>query len=636
MTKLEELLKITKNGTTAYHIVKTLEYLGFKAYGIKQNTIEKTNQPFIANVTVNSSYKHFIVVYKAEEKYLLIADPANKIKKISYNDFYNISSGVIIKMYPNKIIINEKPKTIKNILSLINLNKKETLKIGFISIIITILSIVITFFFKILLDNINNSLNQIIIFFIIIIIIKVFLDYIRYKILIKFTNDIDKNLTNKIFKKIIKLPYRYYHNHTTGEIITKINDLNILKDIIGKIILICFINIPFSLITSIILININKDLFKITLIITLLYFLIICIYHKKIIIQIDKTLNSKANINSFMTETINGFETIKGINVENKIISEFNEKNNRYIKNQIKLDKILNKQKFFKDLIDNLSNAIILILGIYLVKQNELTLSTLIAYTSLITFFQEPVKDVIDLDFQIKKSLSSLERVLDIIEIKKKKSKTENSKGLIINNLSFSLNDIDNILNNINLEIDQGEKVLITGKSGSGKSTLLKIIKGYYNDYQGQIKKPNEKQIIYISSKESLFTGTINYNLTLKSSDNLKQIKKICFTDEIIKDNDLNYNMLLEEDGINISQGQKQRIILARSLHNFNILLIDEALNAIDINLERKILKNLFKKYKNETIIIVSHRINNLDLFDRYVKLENGKIIIDSSLPKEV
>ena len=118
-------------------------------------------------------------------------------------------------------------------------------------------------------------------------------------------------------------------------------------------------------------------------------------------------------------------------------------------------------------------------------------------------------------------------------------------------------------------------------------------------------------------------------NVTLDNNDTdlFLEIAKICELEEIVKDENTGYNMLIEENGFNISGGQKQRIVLARSLmQNFNILLIDEGLNQVDINLERKILKNIFKRFKNKTILIISHRLENMDLFDQVVELNNGKI----------
>ena len=127
----------------------------------------------------------------------------------------------------------------------------------------------------------------------------------------------------------------------------------------------------------------------------------------------------------------------------------------------------------------------------------------------------------------------------------------------------------------------------------------------------------------------SLFTDTISNNI---DSDNIIDISKICLIDEIVKNNQLGYNMLIEENGFNLSGGERQRIILARALANeFDILIIDEGLSQVDTNMERKIMKNLFQKYQKQTIIFISHRLDNIDLFDQVIKIEKGQISDDLS-----
>lgn len=210
-------------------------------------------------------------------------------------------------------------------------------------------------------------------------------------------------------------------------------------------------------------------------------------------------------------------------------------------------------------------------------------------------------------------------------------------KGNIkIKNLSLELNN-KNIINNLNLNITEGQKLMIIGKSGSGKSTLFKILMKYYKINRNQIyindidynDYKTSNGIKYISQQEILFTDTLynNVNLDNDDLDKFLEIARICKLDEIIKEENTGYNMLIEENGFNISGGQKQRIILARALmQQFNILLIDEGLNQVDINLERKILKNMFKRFKDKTIIVISHRLENMDLFDQVVELNDGKI----------
>ena len=641
ITKLREMLKTTRDGTTAYHIVETLKELGFTANGIKLNKIQNTNVPFIANVIIENSYKHYIVVYEANQKYLKVADPASGIRKMTYEEFYRIWTGVNIIMHPKQIIAKEKTKSCtKFIIKLITPYKLEILKIGFLSLIITILSIIGSFFFQALIDNINHNLQNIILFFILILFTNIFLIYVRSRFLIKLTNKLDKYLTEDIFEKILKLPYRYYHNHTSGEVISRINDLNYLKNIISKIILTVFIDLPLTIFSGIVLAYLNIFLFLIVLIILTLYVLILFIYNKKINFQIDKVLKTKAGVNSFMVESISGFETVKGLSIENKMKEEFNYKYDHFIKSNKILNNLTNNQMFLKDFINLSGQASLIIFGVILIKSNSLTLSELITYNVLVSFFLNPIRNIIDLDFEIKEAINSLKRVLSLTEFKKEKTKSNLNGDIVFQNFSITLDDVSYILSNINLIIREKSKVLITGESGSGKSTLLKIIKGYYQKYEGKFQIDSKSiydssNIIYIAQKEILFTGTINYNLTLKGSNDLNSIIDICHVKEIINDNELGYNALLEEDGFNISGGQRQRIALARALHDFDILLIDEGLNGLDTNLERKILKKLFAKYKEKTVIIVSHRLDNLDLFNHFIKLDKGQITIDSSLPRK-
>ena len=173
---------------------------------------------------------------------------------------------------------------------------------------------------------------------------------------------------------------------------------------------------------------------------------------------------------------------------------------------------------------------------------------------------------------------------------------------------------------------------MLIGKSGQGKSTLLKILKQYYFTEQVNVNSKNIKnmdlknKITYISQDEYLFTNTLYNNITMNKKINeieLNKILKICCLEEFIKKDNLGLNMLIEENGFNISGGEKQRIILARALITIkDYLFIDEGLSEVDISLERKIIKNIFKYYKNKTIIIVSHRMDNADLFDRIVNLD--------------
>ena len=633
--KLSEMLKLTKNGITAYHIVNTLNELCFNAKGIKQDKLNVTSVPFIAHMIIDNSYYHYVTVYKVTNKYILLADPADKIKKVSFVKFYEEWTGINIVMHPVKPIDKIKNTNYLHTLKdLITPNIKLIFKIAFISIIMTLSAVISTFFFQAIIDDINGEhLKTIYIVFLILILIKILTTYIRNKLLINLTNNFDNYLTKNTFKHIIELPYLYYHSHTTGEIVSKINDLAKAKDTLTKVLLIIMIDIPLTIFSAISLLSINSTLFLIILTMFLFYIVIVFSTRKKLNYQTYNNLKQKAEINSYMTESISAFETIKGINAENSINQTFIIKYNDYLQNSQKLNNFINKILASNDIISNIGQVLIIIVGLILVQNNELSLGMFITYNILTNLFLEPVRNIIDLNFEIKEAINSIRRVLDLYEDKQEKNE-EDISLIRFENLSFTFDDQKYALKNINLTIIKGEKILITGKSGSGKSTLVKLIKGYYANYEGKLLinekvATNNTSINLISQHETIFTGTILDNITLKGNKDLKNIKKISILEEIIRGYHLKDYTLLEENGLNISGGQRQRIALARALQNFNLLIIDEGFSGLDIDLERRLLKNLFNNYSNKTIIVISHRLNNLDLFDRFIKLDNGKIILD-------
>ena len=637
---LNEMLETTKEGVSAFKIIEVSNKIGFKATGIRLNLLELNKSvtlPVIAHVVINN-YNHYIVVYKIDsfKKSVIIADPQSKIKTISFKEFESIWTNVIINLYPVKPIEHRNYEKHLNYKNIILKNKKTIFQLCYISFIYMILSIVASFYMKYVFDNYLSNFHLIFTVFILFIIInlyKIFTNLIRTKILIDLNKNIDIDLSLDIFSKILSLPYGYYRNKTTGEIITRYTELSKIRETISKVLLTLFLDLPLCITSLIIMYFLNSKLTMISLIAVLLYTIIVIAYNRILNDTILEAQIKKAEMNTVLIESINGFETIKGLNLYDYINLKFENKYIKYLKNVIKIDSILNIKENLKEIVNQLIEMIIIFTGVIYVRSETITIGTLMTYNSILVFFLAPIRNLLSLDNSIIESKRIVKRVNEMLK------KEENVKkinivysDILIKSLSFKQNE-KIILNKINLHISKGEKVIITGKSGSGKSTLLKILMNYYNDYQGEIKinginiKSINLKNVYISQNETLFTDTIYNNIVLGNNDsNFSEIVKMCYVDEIINSN-LGYNQIIEENGFNISGGQKQRIILARSIINeFDLLLIDEGLNQIDVELERKILKNLFNKFHDKTIIIVSHRLENMDLYDKLIKLENGKV----------
>ena len=652
-TTLIDMTKTNKNGTTALNIKNTLIELGFEAKGIKCKLKDITKEniilPVIANVTIDNSYKHFIVIYEINfnKKYLVIGDPADKVKKISFDNFNKIFNNVLIVCYPIKNIPLEKNISLYNFLfQIIYPHKKIFSNIFILSLFITIFSIITSFYTEYMVNSLNlYSKNYILFIFYIffsIYILKTISNYFRNKLLLFINQKIDLNLTLNIFNKIIRLPYSYYQNRTVGDIVSRINDLDSVRDMISKVALSIFVDFPLTLVSLFVLLMISKTLFVIGIIILILYFLLIVLFRRIFDDYIRKIQIKKGEATSFMVESISGYETIKGLHLENNIKNKFEKKYVRFLRDIFNYQSIYFFQNLFKELIDNLGFITIIFVGCMLVIDGSINVGKLLSFTYLLSYFLEPIKNIINLDTNIKESKSSLRRILDIATYGKV------NDGLVGNfkcgdiefkNLSFSFNDRDYVFKNLNLTIKNKNKIMVVGESGSGKSTMFKILMKFYNIKNNKvfingIDLNNYKidtinnNILYIGQNGILFNDTLynNLNFDNSSSSRILNICKMCYVDNFI-DKSLGYNMMIEEDGFNLSGGEKQRIVLARALlKKFNILIIDEGLSEVDVDMERKILKNIFNYFKDKTIIVISHRLDNLDLFDNLLKLENGAV----------
>lgn len=653
LESLRNITKTTKEGTNAYNLICAANKIGFSAKGVKceLNDIKKNNiiLPCIANIIVDKSYLHFIVIYEINFKknYLIIGDPADKIKRVSFDYFQQVFNNVLIFLIPTKKIPIEKNINIYSFIFNVIKNHKFLLKqLLSISVFITIFSIANSFYMQYMIEEINNysKSNIFMVFYIFfsIGILKLISDYFRNKILIYLNQKLDLHLIVDNFFKIIKLPYHYYQNRTTGEIVSRFNDLSSVRDIISKFFLAIFIDMPLTIIALIIMFVISHTLFIISLCMLFIYIIIIVLFKNKYHTLINDVQKAKSDVNSYMVESLHAFETVKGIHIENEVNDKFEKKYVNLLKHIFNYQNFYFFIHFLKEFVNSFGFLIIIIIGSIQVINNNISLGNLITFNALLTFFLEPIRNIIDLDSNINEAKNALLRILELIELKKDKGIIDKSiKGSIeFRKLTYSYDNKNNILKNINLKIEQGSKIVVVGKSGSGKSTLFKLLMKYHNINMGKIfidnvdinnyKKNSLNNILYLSQNEILFTDSIYNNINIDNNDYnvFLNVCEKCYVDEIISKGNLGYNMMIEENGFNISGGERQRIILARTLLKpFNILIIDEGTNQIDVNLERKILKNIFKLHKTKTIIFITHRLDNIDLFDKLIELENGKII---------
>lgn len=650
LEQLRELMKIDKNGTTAFNLIEAAKKVGFDARGYKCSDYQELKCPSIAHVIMSKSYHHFVVIEKVDLKneIITIGDPASGLKKYSFNEFNQIWTRVIITLYPirkidNIDIIKDVKKTISKI---IYPYIKIFIFIFVLSIIYTIFNIVNTFYFKIIIDNTTLSIRAyfyLFLFFLFITIIKIITDFIRNRLLIYINKMIDKSLMENTFKHLLSLPWQYFNSRTTGDIIARLNDLSYVRELISKTSIILLVDLVLVAGSLIVMWFIDYNLFLVAILIFVIYFSVVYIFNRSVKSFVINNQEATAAVSSSLVETVTGINTIKNLCIEDQAYQNAMEKYNTLLDNNYLFSKKYNFVKTFKEFIAGGGWLTITLLGSLLITGNVLSIGDFIIFHFFLNFFLEPMKNIFEVEPLLRASSSALVRTSEFFNIEKENvngMKEITDGSLSMSNLTFAYNGIDRVISDININVGSGEKIMMNGPSGSGKSTIAKMLMRYLDVKPQQILIDGldtldyslsaiRGSICYISQDETIFTDSLYNNITLNrdiDDDSVTKVLNIACVDEILARHNSDCYMLLEENGANLSGGEKQRIMIARALlKKSQIFIFDESMSEMNVSLERSVLRNIFDNYADKTIIVISHRLDNADLYDRVIMVDNIK-----------
>lgn len=639
--------KTANNGTTAYNLIKTAKKYGFNAMGKKNINLNNKNiiLPAIAHIITDKGLNHFVVIYKISDKFVYLMDPAKGYIKEKKEIFEKKWTNIILIFKPyKKIPLYKNQKNLKNLfLSIVSNQKKLILQIIITNIFITILSIISSYYFKIVISSLeNNYINStifIIIIFLILNIYKIYFHYVKNNLSIYLNKNIDLLIIPEFISHIIKLPLNVITSRTTGEILTRVRELNNIKELFSEVLITILLNVFLSLGSIFFLYNISSQLFLILCIIAFIYIIIGTTTSPIILKKLNDNIDLETEFNSLLSEKVDSIESIKNLSIISKETDKLENSYADFQENTFNYSKFLNIIITVKKIINDIGVFFISSYGIFLINQNKLTLLSLITFNMLISYFIEPVEETIDLIpkyLLIKLSVSKISEFINI--------ETENignlekfSNGDIeFQHISYTYDDYNKIINDLSLKIKSKSHVIIKGGTGSGKSTLCKMINHNINDYHGNILinginikdyslKTLRKNILYVSQREKIFNDTILNNITINkkvTKEELKEILNITKVNEIIDKKSLRLESILYDEGFNLSGGEKQRIILARAiLLKPEILILDESLSEVDSNTETEILNNIDKYLKDTTIIYISH--TNTNCFKNIIEMDN-------------
>lgn len=656
MERIRVMTKTTKDGTTAYHMIEAAQSFGFTAYGIKTKLNKNASiiTPFIAHVKLDNGYYHYVVIYKISyhRETLLIADPGRGIYTCSFTDFLKQWTNIAIILYPKSAIevLDSKSSLLTFSIMVTKKYLSSIFSLCVFSLIIGILSLFTSFLTKWMFDSVVNKIPPgyfyvLSILGIVLFLLKHMTNYIRVRLFTLIDQKIQLFLMSNLFERLLFLPYQYYYHRTTGELLSRINDIVFLREFLGKIYLFFSFDCFMFIISFLILGILNEELCALELLIIgffLLFWLITYRFYEKYSYQIQ---SKKASLKSSMNDILSGLKSIQGIHVEKQMHQFFLTKILDSLKSERRYQLFSGKHQFCQSFISDVGFLLQILVGCILILQDQFTIGNLLLFELLSGYIMSGFEKFTELYVSYGQAKNAYDRIAYLLKEQDQQPLLEYKiNGCIqIKNLSYSYREDKLLLDNVDLLIEKGEKVLLLGNSGSGKSTLLQLLMKYYNLERDMIlydnidicdirKEDIKRAVTYVNQNGMLLSDTLYHNIVLNRSVTQKELKEaidLCHLDSVIKNNKLGLYMLLEENGGNLSGGERQRIMLARALLNsFEILLLDEATNQLDEQLEYKILRLLFWKYFDKTIIVVSHRRKNIELYDKVIELRNGKLSV--------
>ena len=626
MEKIRLDTNLSREGVTAYDIVLTLERYGFEADGLSLtlNDIKNVSRPMIIHLDYKK-YNHYVLLVRVKKDICTIMDPSKGLIKMSLDDLAKVWTGIAIRAIPSGAILKLDKKTSLFCLlkKLVCQNKKTVLLIGVFGIILNILELVLNYYFQFLINFPNYS--KILTIFLFVIIAKILSEYYFVNLGHSLSRKIDYTLLDNYLSCFLHLPLPNLEKATSGRTLKHIEDLQIIKEAILELLLkVSLTLLQFS--GGLFLIMVLSPYLSILFLgLVIGYIFLKLIENKKINKYTNYLLNKTTEYQETLVDTVKNYKTIKDLNCEDTFINYTLQKNLDYLDYEKYYASILNKWHSFENINLELGNFLLISVGYLLSKNgniNLVNLFTFITLTNYLFFSLKSTMDIMPKYYYLKQSYLRISEFLD--------ATLEKDKGLIFSNgditfshVSFTYNNGNKVIKNLNQIIKKGQKVILSGASGTGKSTLCKLLYRYYEPELGSIKINNidiknlklsslRENISYISQDATLFNGTVLENIAGPGKpdiDKLNRVIKICLLEKLIDKLPNHLETNLKDNSNNISGGETERIILARSLYNLkSIMILDEALSQVDIKTEKLIIKNIKNNYPACTLIYITHK----------------------------
>lgn len=667
---LSKLCFATNEGVSLLGIDDAANKLGLKTLCVKasMDELDKISLPAI----LHWNQKHFVVLYKIKKgrKYY-IADPGKGLTAYTNEEMREYwlstnSKGVAMMLEPTPHFYDTKnasgvgEKEIHSFRFLYGYVRRYYKYFGMIAVGLalgSIIQLVLPFLTQAIVDKgiKHQDLNIILLILfgqLMLTISRTFIDFLRRWILLRISMKINISLISDFFIKLLKLPMSFFDTKLLGDLMQRMNDHGRVNNFLTQNVL----NIVFSLLTlivfSVVLVIYDKFVFWVFLIGSMLYGGWIALFLKRRKV-IDYELFEQQAINNNRTyEFITSMQEIKLQDCEQRKRQEWEHIQKDLFKIQQKSLRLQQQEEAGGIFINELKNIAITVMSAAAVIEGNMTLGMMLAVQYIIGQLCSPVEQLMDFFYSLQDVKISLERINEIHSMEDENGKAglltsikQKSKGINIQNVIFKYNPhvLTKTIDHVDIQIPQGKVTAIVGASGSGKTTLIKLILGYYSVVEGRIcigstnindvnKQWWRRQCGVVMQDGVIFSESIAKNIAVDDAEidqvRLLEATKISCIFDYVMGLPLKFDTKIGRDGIGLSQGQKQRILIARAVYkNPEYIFLDEATNSLDANNERKIVENLDRFYKGKTVVIVAHRLSTVKNADQIVVIDHGKVV---------
>ena len=671
LDELDILCVPTKEGMSMLGLKKSAQRLGFecKAFKAPITILGQLQLPCLLHWNQN----HFVVLYGLSKsgKKFKIADPGKGLISYTKKEIENhwISSihdgipyGIVMELIPsenfNKRLDEHtsKGKSFRFLLGYIRQYRKYFVQILLGLLIGCLLQLILPFLTQAIVDvGIKNEdigfIWLVLLGELMIVIGRTATDFIRRWLLLHISMRINISLVSDFFIKLFKLPMSFFDTKLMGDLLQRIGDHARIQDFLtGNVLSIIFTFFSF-IIFGIVLFVYNPYIFVIFASGSICYGLWIASFLKKRKV-LDYELFEQQAINQNKTyQLITSMQEIKLQDCERRRRWEWEDVQADLFSVQMKVLKLQQTQEAGSIFINEVKNMLITVFAATAVINGQITLGAMLAIQYIVGQLNSPVEQFMSFIYSLQDVKISLERINEVHdgkneEYRENQVKTfDSEKSIKIENIDFKYDShaLKKTLDGISFDIPKGRVTAIVGASGSGKTTLIKLMLGYYPVISGSIfiagRNINEYNLKWwrrhcgvVMQDGVIFSESIARNIAVDDGEidveRLEQAAKIANIHDYIMGLPLKYNTMIGRDGLGISQGQKQRILIARAVYkNPDFIFLDEATNALDAKNERAIVENLDEFYKGRTVIVVAHRLSTVKNADQIIVLDAGKVV---------